>query len=247
MRIRSIKPEFWRSDDIAALSLEDRLLFIGLWSYVDDSGVGIDKPALICADLFALDMERDFREAYGRVTGGLETLSLRGLITRYTVHGKPYLYVNTWTKHQRIEKPSKARFPSPTCEDAVLRESSRNTPVALRDMSGPGAGEQGSRGTDSSAPATPSRATPAAADRFGEFWSHYPKKRDRGHAEKAWKTAIKETDPQEIIDGLLAQLPALNSGDAKFIPYGATWLNGKRWTDELTPGDMPKASGWWNG
>ena len=33
MRIRSIKPEFWRSDDITALSLEDRLLFIGLWSY----------------------------------------------------------------------------------------------------------------------------------------------------------------------------------------------------------------------
>lgn len=29
MRIRSTKPEFWRSDDIAALALEDRLLFIG--------------------------------------------------------------------------------------------------------------------------------------------------------------------------------------------------------------------------
>jgi hypothetical protein len=29
MRIRSIKPEFWRSDDIARLSWDDRLLFIG--------------------------------------------------------------------------------------------------------------------------------------------------------------------------------------------------------------------------
>ena len=30
MRIRSIKPEFWRSEDIADLTVEDRLLFIGL-------------------------------------------------------------------------------------------------------------------------------------------------------------------------------------------------------------------------
>ncbi len=35
VRIRSIKPEFWRSDDIDALSVFERLLFIGLWSYVD--------------------------------------------------------------------------------------------------------------------------------------------------------------------------------------------------------------------
>ena len=40
MRIRSIKPEFWTSDDITALAVDDRLLFIGLWSYVDDNGVG---------------------------------------------------------------------------------------------------------------------------------------------------------------------------------------------------------------
>ena len=47
MRIRSIKPEFWTSDDIADLTIEDRLLFIGLWSYVDDNGVGIDKEHLV--------------------------------------------------------------------------------------------------------------------------------------------------------------------------------------------------------
>ena len=43
MRIRSIKPEFWRSDDVNSMCIEDRLLFIGLWSYVDDNGVGIDR------------------------------------------------------------------------------------------------------------------------------------------------------------------------------------------------------------
>src|SRR5690606_31099924 len=90
LRIRTIKPEFWRSDDIAALRIEDRLLFIGLWSYVDDSGVGEDKLAAICADLFALDMERDAAEVFARVQRGLTELSVRGLIIRYTVQGKRY-------------------------------------------------------------------------------------------------------------------------------------------------------------
>ena len=57
MRIRSIRPEFWRSASIARLSIEDRLLFIGLWSYVDDNGVGRDNAAIITAELFALDGE----------------------------------------------------------------------------------------------------------------------------------------------------------------------------------------------
>lgn len=42
MRIRNIKPEFWRSQDITALDKSARLTFIGLWNYVDDNGVGLD-------------------------------------------------------------------------------------------------------------------------------------------------------------------------------------------------------------
>jgi len=38
MRIRTIKPEFWRSSDIAALSIEDRLPFIGPWAHVAANG-----------------------------------------------------------------------------------------------------------------------------------------------------------------------------------------------------------------
>lgn len=89
------------------------------------------------------------------------------------------------------------------------------------------------RGEESNtpAPATPSRTS--APDRFPEFWSHYPKKRDRGHAAKAWKTAIKKVDAQTIIDGLQRQLPQLSSAEDRFIPYGATWLNGERWADEV--------------
>src|SRR5438105_15942569 len=107
MRIRTIKPEFWRSDDITALSREDRLLFIGLWSYVDDNGVGRDDYRTVAAELFAF--EEDMKDAREFVREGLATLSRALLISRYEVDGKAYLHVTNWTKHQKIDRPGKPR------------------------------------------------------------------------------------------------------------------------------------------
>jgi hypothetical protein len=47
MRIRSTKPEFWRSERIASVNWDARLVLKGLESYVDDNGVGVDDIALI--------------------------------------------------------------------------------------------------------------------------------------------------------------------------------------------------------
>ena len=122
MRIRTIKPEFWRSEDIAALSIEDRLLFIGLWSYVEDNGVGRDEPQLIQCDLYPLDT---FTEASVRTYGGLMRLSQQGLITRYEgPDGRRYLQINSWDKHQKINRPSKPRFPQYNAENCALTEGS---------------------------------------------------------------------------------------------------------------------------
>lgn len=147
MRIRSIKPEFWRSEDIADLTVEDRLLFIGLWSYVDDNGVGIDRLADVCADLFALDLERDPPETFARVSRGLQNLSEAGRIVRYTVEGKSYLHITNWSKHQRIDKPNKARYPHPDAENATIREEVATPSRHPRETPAPGTEEQGNRGT----------------------------------------------------------------------------------------------------
>ena len=147
MRIRSIKPEFWRSEDIADLTVEDRLLFIGLWSYVDDNGVGIDRLADVCADLFALDLERDPPETFARVSRGLQNLSEAGRIVRYTVEGKSYLHITNWSKHQRIDKPNKARYPHPDAENATIREEVATPSRRPRETPAPGTEEQGNRGT----------------------------------------------------------------------------------------------------
>lgn len=110
MRIRNIKPEFWKSEDIKRLSREDRLLFVGLWSYVDDNGVGIDDYRQIAADLFPI--EDDPIEVREFVRQGLLRISGGGLITRYELAGKPYLFINGW-KHQKVYNANKARLPLP--------------------------------------------------------------------------------------------------------------------------------------
>ncbi len=150
MRIRSIKPEFWRSQDVVSLRRDVRLLFIGLWSYVDDNGVGVDDYRQVAADLFALEDDPIAAREFTRE--GLATLFAAGLVARYTCAGKAYLYITGW-HHQRVDRPSKPRYPTPTeCEvtctntttDSALATPSRQS----RDTLAPGTGEQRNRGTE---------------------------------------------------------------------------------------------------
>ena len=168
MRIRTIKPEFWRSEDIAALSIEDRLLFIGLWSYVEDNGVGRDEPQLIQCDLYPLDT---FTEASVRTHGGLMRLSQQGLITRYEgPDGRKYLQVNSWGKHQKINRPSKPRFPQYNAENCTLTEGSLSPHCTLTEGSLP---EQGTgnreQGTGKHTLLAPSHEAEAAESASAEL------------------------------------------------------------------------------
>lgn len=146
MRIRSIKPEFWRSDDVNAMCIEDRLLFIGLWSYVDDNGVGIDRHADVCADLFAHDLSVSPHDTLMRVHDGLNRLEVLGVIVRYTVNSKRFLEITNWSKHQRINRPSPGRYPRSDDPSAQINKPFSEDSLRTHEDSRPGAGEQGNRG-----------------------------------------------------------------------------------------------------
>jgi hypothetical protein len=106
-RIRSIKPEFWSSEQVMECSTNARLLFIGLWNFCDDAGRHPLAPKQIKALVFPGD---DF--SVDDIARMLDELSTSGLITTYTVDGKEYLYVTGWS-HQKIDRPQKAKFPAP--------------------------------------------------------------------------------------------------------------------------------------
>ena len=215
MRIRTIKPEFWRSDDIASLSWDARLVFVGLWSYVDDNGVGRDSLPSIVGDLFAADMTADLygesTETLRRVSLALGDLAERGLIVRYEVEGKAYLQVTGWTKHQVIKNPSKGHL-----YPVFSRETSsppRSLPRVYGDSTetlGTGTGEQGNRGTgeqgnsslrsdeESHPPSGDSATTDAEADRddVNRVCEHmansvHQRTGRRPNITRAWRTAAR--------------------------------------------------------
>jgi hypothetical protein len=71
---------------------------------------------------------------------------------------------------------------------------------------------------------------------FEAFWSGYPKKKSRSDAEKAWRKLAPSPElTQRIMDAIAAQRNSLDwlKEAGKYIPYPASWLNAKRWEDEL--------------
>ena len=211
MRIRSIKPEFWRSDDIDALPLEDRLLFIGLWSYVDDGGIGIDKESSIIADLFAGDLSRNPHETSVRVHEGLDRLHRAGLITRYRVSGKRYLYVTAWSEHQKINRPSPTTRPRPTSDNAEITEPSEQThepSVSPHEEIPFGAGEQGSRGAGEVLPPTPENSAQRgrAKTSRGEVAIARLNETDRSIQAEQIARAYSENSPTPVERGLLTKV-----------------------------------------
>jgi hypothetical protein len=227
MRIRSIRPEFWTSEDIARLDWHDRLIYIGLWSYVDDNGVGRDVEPLVTAALFPLD--ESFSEASVRVHGALMRLHAGGQIDRYTVDGKPFLYVTKFSTHQKINRPSGDRYPLPSCADAVLSEPSVSDSVRAHADSPLGEGEKGRRGEELLSDESDE------TDLFADFYDAYPRKEAKRKAEQAWRAAIKRgADPADILLGLQR---FEFSPDRKFIPLPASWLNADRWADQA-PADF---------
>lgn len=71
---------------------------------------------------------------------------------------------------------------------------------------------------------------------FSIFWASYPKKVGKGAAEKSWKK-IKPT--KDLLEKMLNAIETAkqsmqwNKDNGQYIPNPATWLNQKRWEDEI--------------
>jgi uncharacterized protein YdaU (DUF1376 family) len=73
-------------------------------------------------------------------------------------------------------------------------------------------------------------------DLFPKFWALYPRKQDKAKAQKAWtKLKVTEVLFALIVKGLSVQVVSADwlKESGKYIPLPTTWLNGKRWEDEV--------------
>ncbi len=153
-RIRTIKPEFFTSPDVAAVDFPVRLFYQALWCWADDFGIGETNLNGLLGFAFpdsdgfsAQDLRRfcaDCAQHFGT--------------TFYTVRGRHYYAIKTWEEHQKTERrEQRRRHPTPEDPDATPDQRIYDCADFAPDMPRKtgaksceiplGTGEQGNRGT----------------------------------------------------------------------------------------------------
>lgn len=212
-RIRTIKPEFFTSEDIVSLSAFARLLYIALWCEADREGRMVWKPKTFKMRYFPAD-DIDVQALCDEITSA-------GLIKLY---GEGYAYVPAFHAHQHINpRETTSQLPEPSKDDAKTTRKARVNHASPRDSDVQG-GREGKGNIED------------ASRRFDVFWSAYPRKVAKEDARKAFD---KRSPDDELMAEILKAIAKQSSSadwqkdGGKYVPHPATWLNGARWTDEV--------------
>lgn len=240
-RIRTIKPDFFTSEDIVLLSPLARLFYIALWCEADKEGRFAWKPKTF--KLRYLPGDNCDIEALAD-----ELLNAR-LVMLY--EGGTLAYIPSFAKHQHINPretasvlpdpktaPKRTRAPrvadaSPREEDAQGGREGKGSINPLP-LSGLGATED----------PPPRPAEPKVHEfppGFDRFWQAYPRKTAKPQAAKAF-ARLRPDEP--LLSRMLAALALQRQSaqwqrdDGQFIPHPSTWLNGRRWEDEVSAQPM---------
>jgi hypothetical protein len=232
-RIRSIKPEFWTSEQVMGLNPVTRLLFIGMWNFADDFGRMPFAPGTIKAQVMPMD-----NVSIQDVRGMIMELDSAGLILIYSAEGREYIEVTGWS-HQKIDKPHKPKCPAPFSEQTVnVDEPSPNIPRSVDEPS-----PLDRIGEEKDKKESP-RAPRCEEQKFEEFWKAYPKRKGdnpKNPARKQFFAAVKQgADPDAIIAGVKRACERNREKiGTEFIPQAIKWLRDRRWEDYTDAPDVP--------
>jgi hypothetical protein len=205
---RIIREGIITSDRVEQLDPASEVFYRRLLNKVDDHGLYDARPSILRANLYPLRIDR-VREA--DISRWMAACQKAGLIVFYEAGGKPFLKVLNTNWQVRSEP----KYPPPTdeniCEQLLATEH--------LDVVVDGDGN-----------------TRIALDGFNEFWAAYPKKKNRGDAEKAWRVL----KPNSAVVSMMLDavekaktLPDWRKEGGQFIPYPGKWLRAKGWQDEL--------------
>lgn len=126
-RIRTLKPEFFRSPSTASVEPLCRIFYQALWCWADDFGIGETNIYGLLGFAFP-----DDDPIYDETLRGFRAVSAQDVrrfcadvaqhfgVTFYIVHGRHYYSVPTWDQHQKTERRSERRKnPTPDDPEAV--------------------------------------------------------------------------------------------------------------------------------
>ena len=237
-RARNIKPSFFTNDELAELEPLARLLFISLWTLADYKGCIVWREKRIKVQTLPYDNCDISKLAIN--------LDKSGFIRFYSDKENIYLKVVNFDAHQNPHKNEREKGSDIPDYSEEMRQSidikgnkitSRFIAINL-DKNGTDPADSLNLIPDSFNPPT---AKPAS--RFDDWWSVWPKKVGKEAALKKWKSLKCD----EIVDRLIADVELRKEkhwdwikDNGQYIPNPATYLNGKRWEDQIT--ELPEVS-----
>ena len=209
MRIRSIKPEFFKHDKVAELAPLTRLLFISLWCAADCKGRLEDRPKRLQVECLPYDK--------CDVDAMLWELHKAGFIERYEVGETKIIQIMTFEKHQRITgKESTYDSDLPEHQLGNIRE----TPGCCTDaQERKGKERKGARKGDSE-------------NEIETIYQAYPRKIAKIDGLKAIERALRKIDAPSLLASTQSYARSCTGKDPQYIPHPATWFNAGRWEDE---------------
>jgi len=159
-RIRTIKPDAFKSESLSAVSRGARWTFAGLWTYCDDDGLGRAEPRLIKAELYPLDDSTTAAD----VDSDMNELIDAGCLHTYMSGGKVFIHIPGFRRHQRINRPTPSTLPPCSCGiHNNLSEAAMQLSEPPENVSGEGKGKgkgSGKGGGSADAQARPPRTCP---------------------------------------------------------------------------------------
>lgn len=226
MARRMIHTEIWQSKQVASLSLQARLLHIGLITLADDDGRLKGDAALLRAQIFPRDADIEVKD----VETWLQEIVDNKLVVRYEVDDEAYLAHPNWTKYQTLRSDRKRDSNIPQPPDGLMTTNGQ-----------PDVGQvtaEGKVGEDKKRKEKGASAQDIK-NAFENFWGDYPNKTAKKKAEQIFTRILKEAKDPVLLTGeiMIGLMRAKKSSQwmkdgGQFIPHPTTWLNQERWNDE---------------
>lgn len=225
-RIRTVKPDFWVSEQVISCSPLARLAFIGMWNFCDDNGVHPASYVRLRAEVFPGD-----NYSIDEIKSWIAELITVELIREYAVSDKMYWIVTGWKKHQRIDRPT-YKYPLPSTDfkkiaDAspdnhrIFDEYSPSNPRLTHDSSTTEG--KGMEGNGKEKNISESEASPVSdADVIFHYWQqvmHHPRAKLDHKRERVIKHALQLgysiDDLKQAIDGCASTPFNMGQNDRK--------------------------------
>jgi hypothetical protein len=155
----------------------------------------------------------------------LEELTALGLLDRCEVSAELVrVSAHNWQKRQRVSDVSSQRV----ALHRAAKQENVTLPVTLHET----VPDTDTEKEKEKPPKSPS----GGLGGFDDFWTCYPRREGKQAAVKAWqKLRPDETLRKRIVTAVKAAARSRQwtKDDGQFIPLPATYLNGRRWEDEL--------------